>query len=1135
MITIFNTASSFYWYPTRFISSGNQTESTYFKYSFDNGMIFNGHSFLYQGMDYAYNNKTALFLTDVLSAGELFSNTSAPRVNYDLTQIVSPLSEETGMTLTLSSFLLGSQTVNCLSKTNRNTISDVDSLKLVVDDTNPNYIFIQNLDDYVLQCDGEGLKKTFFAPKKRPYADNQRFEFFLSDEGQISFFLAGSNTTLALSLIDNLVCLKKITAPFNFKIPNNITFNLVSYSKIDIDYNSVVNSRIVEYNNSPIDPIDSLNKDENIFNKPYFQNYLVMFAGESPSIVDEQAVYKTDFLGLKNYQTSEYEYTDATTYVNENKYIRRLYWQIHTGTNQENGYDHIYLGYTSNTDKFTIQPDRETSFQYPPAAQRVPLSSSNLIQNGAIAAEHPLTSDRIYVLSQNYNNTIPFNIQPPSLLRETGTWLCSWLKQTGNEKIWMDRYYNAAYYSLDKALSAESMSFNHRIDLSKPYVFDVPSTIVMEPGVHYKYFRQGRKSASDFLEYLDFSGENNLGSKILHINNWSTSPLLDSSPYSNNGLLINRVANRRDYFEFNGSNHIVFPAKSQLQETQKLTVSMWLNPSDWKNINGWQILGNYYNGGWGLVNNAGQISPLLTICESKQNRSYTINYRSGLSDSFDLSVFGDYQFDYVFRLQDFNYWLIDSKKLKMIKIDLNGKLILDAKDEISKRTEKIDQIVLDKNENFYFLNKEKNFVLKLNSYGKFVSTINFVVTDRIDINKDNKLVYCDGSCSVIDNFNNLWEIIGENLYVSSNYDVNTKYYINKNIKGYVGKCQNITCDSDNNIWILTWDNFLIKFNTSNEVFEINKALFNDYIDPCNLPKTEYATVCVLRTPAEEYNRDCKQLQKEMYDIIMIVDVLHFKLYKFQTNGTLISRTDLRAYIQDEENRFNTDWVFCNKGDLTGYEYVRKFNNAFSKEVSWKFKIADPLKEKSSLLSLNYNVSALPPGWHNFVFTFDTLNGVANYYIDSIKVSSAAFTKNHLLTYDYASPILAGATTIKNTSLNDVISIEDGYKYKGKMAELRVYNKALNKHEVEQIYFSSPYSVGRQALGWNINIGEKNYIERIEHLFKYQMPGSKSNYFDINIHNFNVNVALKKIIEKAVRNNIQNIIPSNTYLNKINWL
>lgn len=1139
MITVYNTASSFYWYPLRFVSSGGQLESNYTKYFFDNGMIINAHNFLFQGMDYSYNRQTALFLTDVLSAGDLFKNTELPSENYNLTQIVSPIAEQNGYTLTISPVQTTNGIKNYIIKTNRNTVSKVDVLKFVIDETNNDLIFIENEQDYVLQCDGTDPTQTYFAPKIRPYSNKQRFEYYLSDNGQISLFLAGTDNTQALSLQNNILSLKNVYLPFNYKVPNDITFKLVSYSKINVDYNSLVNSRIVEYNNSPIDAVDRLNKNSILFNKEYFQNYLIMFGGENPNIVDEEAVYEADFLGLKNYQTAEYDYTDATTYVQENKHIRRLYWQIFTGTNQEKGLDNVYLGYTSDTSKLYLKTDTYTEFQYPPGAARTPLSASNLIQSGAIAGEHPLTSDRIYASIQNYKNMIPVWTQPPSFIRETGTWLCSWLKSNRDgTSEWMDRYYNAAYYTLENALSAKVENFVHRLDPIRPYVYDAPSTMAMEPGARYKYFRQGRNSSQDFLQYLDYTQETPKGAKILNVEDWSGSTIIDSSPYKNNGLIVkpNGGETLKDYFNFNGSNHIIFPAKSFLLESQKLTASLWVNVENWANLNGWQIIGNYYNGGWGLINNAGQIAPLLNFTENLEKRLYVLNYRSGLADSFDLSNLGkDSVFKYILRLQNFDCWVIDTKNLKIYKIDNNGKILVNDKNILSSRVNQVDQAELDKDENVVILDKKTGVILKINSFGEQSYLLNGKYISRLEINLDNNIVYCDGEVSVIDNANNLWEIIGGNLYLSRGYNPATKYYANKAIKGYIGKCQQITCDSDNNIWMLTWDNTLIKYNTSSEKFEINKKLLDDYLDYCNMPRSPYSFVNFLRTPAEEFNKECKEKQKSMYDIVVVVDTLHYKLYKFQTDGTLILRTDLRAYIQNEETRFEKNWMFESSGDYTNFHYIRKFGEHTTKNLSWKFKVSDPLKKNNRLITLSHNISSLPPGWHNFVFAFDTINGESDFYIDSIKVATEFFPKNWQLTYDYTSPMLLGATSIKNTSLNDVLSIEDGYKFKGQMANLKIYNKFLNPKEIEQLYFSSPYALSRLDLNWNIIIGDRNYIEKIDHLYKYQMPGSKSNYYNINIHNFDISKDLKEAIETAIYNNIQNISPSNTFLNKINWL
>lgn len=1145
MITVYNTASAFYWYPVKFNFRGGQMESFHRKYTFNNGMVLNGHNFLFQAMDFADNNDQTLFLTDMLSASEIFTVKETPKQQSDLTIINSTMSDNGGFIVnsTIQYLTLANNTISraYLTKTNRKTLSDIDLLKFTIDETDNNLLFIENPEGLVLTCNFLGENGTFFESKIQPYVNKQRFEYFLSNDGQISFFLAGSNGkyALALSPVTNNILLSAVNLNNQtFRLPNSLIFNLNCYSKINTKSEYVPNSKIVEYNNKPIDPIESLNKDTKTFNSSYIQNYLIMFPSKDPRIFDDEAIFDAEIVGLKNYQNSDYDYTKGPFFIDENPYLRRIYWQLHTGTNQEGGYDNIYLSYTSNSTKLTLQPDRETEFQYSPASPRVPLSASNLIESGSIAGEHPLTSDRIYGLAENYKNTLPAVSQPVSFFRETGTWLCSWLKgtQTG-QKIWYDRYYNSAYYTADVALSSQYLSYTDRLDPVRPYVYDIPSTLVLEPGARYKYFRQGINSSREFLQYLDYTAETNLGSKILHVSAWNNTTANDSSPYNNDGIIINRgIQPNRNYHEFYGNGHIIFPAKSDLLETQRLTVSMWLNVNDWSNMDGWQIFGNYYDGGWGLINDGGQIAPLLTLVENSEKRSYTINYRSGLTDSYSLSAYKNASFEYIIRLQDFNYWLVDTFNMKIYKFDNNGKLLVDDKNHVKGKLFKIDQVEIDKDLNVYLFNRDNDGqLLKLNQLGELISFEENVPYDRIDIRSDNKLVYCESNIGIIDNDDNLWEIVGENLYKVTSYNTSSKKYTNKIIKGYVGSCQNIACDSDNNLWFVTKDNFLIKFNTTTEKFEINKKLLDDFVDYCDPNQPVYSTLGILRTPAPDFYNDCPELKKKFYDIIVVVDNVNFKLYYFQTTGQLIKRTDLRTYIQNEEVRFNTSWLFKSYGDFTGFNYIRKFGKSINKTMSWKFAVADPLLKDFKYYTLSHAVSSLPNGWHQFCFSIDNTKGTATYYIDSIQVSSATFPKDYNLFYDYSSPLLMGATTVKNTSLNDVVKIEDNYKFIGKVSDLRIYNKALNSSEIEQLYFSNAFSIRRGPIKWNIAVGERDYIEKINHFFKYKLPGNKTNYYNINIHNFKTSKQVKDIIEKAIRDNIHKISPYNTFLNKINWI
>jgi hypothetical protein len=223
------------------------------------------------------------------------------------------------------------------------------------------------------------------------------------------------------------------------------------------------------------------------------------------------------------------------------------------------------------------------------------------------------------------------------------------------------------------------------------------------------------------------------------------------------------------------------------------------------------------------------------------------------------------------------------------------------------------------------------------------------------------------------------------------------------------------------------------------------------------------------------------------------------------------------------------------GDFTGYTYLRKFSSV-NKKLSWKIKIAEPNGKNEKLLILPIQVDSLSKGWHNFSFVFDSNLGYATSYIDTLSTASEFFDpQRYQIYYNYRTSLLLGAETVKNTILNDIIDINDGYKFVGKVAELRVYNKSLSKGELEQIYYSSSLASEDRDLIWNMNIGERSYVEEIAHWFKLQLPGSKSKYFNINIHNFPVNDEVKMIIEESIRENINKISPAQTELYKINWI
>jgi hypothetical protein len=275
---------------------------------------------------------------------------------------------------------------------------------------------------------------------------------------------------------------------------------------------------------------------------------------------------------------------------------------------------------------------------------------------------------------------------------------------------------------------------------------------------------------------------------------------------------------------------------------------------------------------------------------------------------------------------------------------------------------------------------------------------------------------------------------------------------------------------------------------------------------------------------------------EFKDLAVILDNRDNQLILLDINGDIMSKIDLTLLngLVSENPKFFAE------GDFTGYQHIRKFGVS-KNNLCWKIKVTNPDGSNPEVVSLNYDAALLYPGWHHLVLTFDSAKGVAKYYIDTQLVDSASLDFggtgiNREVFFNYRSSFLLGADSVKNSVLNDIIAIQDAYKFVGKISNIKIYNKTLSAGDVAQLYFSFYLSDKRKPLIWNMPTGSRNYIEEAIHWFKMQLPGSKSQYFNINIHNLPItDDTVKFLIEDAIRRNIKKINPINASLYKINWI
>lgn len=1171
---LYKNLSEVTWLPVQFQTVGGEETTQDSVIQFENGIRLPLNESLKNYKDYTMNKGCGLFLTKLGNTPDFLQNKTDSVNSTDLQEILTPIAKisyPVDLILEVKNNLL---TVSDRKADNSlgipSNFSDKDNFKFVftrdtthffsdaeeyfvsLETPNISKLSEDHLDNHVLTWSLDSASNFYnlsFQPRKYPESYSQKFSYLLGDNG-ICLFIPNTKYYFIVARDPNSNVYRAYPynpASGNDTLPVQDTFfRFLSYQKSQENTSLIKNSHLTKYNVNKLDYQQTVTPDFETIQKPYLQNFLGVFPLENWSLNSEKntAVYDLNFVGLKNYQTSQYNYSHNPTLVDGYDGVHRDYDRIFTGTNQQGGLGNVYFGYKANTIEIIFPTDQETSFNFSPLANNLPLSASGLIEDGAIAGHHPYVSDRIMVWQADYDNILPSLKQPTGVPKETNAWFCSWLSGSENrESIWMDRWYNAAFYTLDQALSAQTLVYNDRLDPSKPYIYDVPSQQILSPGAFYKYFHVGEENSKNYIKIVDAYKDSPYGSRILEISSWNQDSLRDQSGYDNHGILyaVSGSNVNESFWDMDGSVHAVFPAKSVLLENRQFTTSLWVYSEDWSNIKGRQIFGNYYDSGYGLINEDALTAPMITFAESSVGQIFNLNYKFKVTNVNPITSVSETKNLITIRRPDFSYWLFDTTSGIGKRFDAEGRLL-----NTSDRVLKVSQIEMDEDFYLYLYQPSRQKVIILTPEGNITNEIliSNKKTKRIEIFKYKTLNFqrtsniqileIFGNASVIDNNGNIWQVLGSNLYKTP-YDAEKDVHTKSAIFATVGPTEQITCDSYNQLWILHGDDYISKMSQTGKFWtsRFGKRLgLPD--DPCATAPQRHRFINFVKTP-ERGSIGCESY--EFKDLAVILDNRDNQLFLLDINGDIMSKMDLTLLngLVSETPKFFAD------GDFTGYQHIRKFGVS-KNNLSWKIKTSNPGGDLPENISLNYDASTLYPGWHHLVLTFDSTNGVAKYYVDSQLVDSAYLSSNENLSknrevfFNYRSSFLLGADSIKNSVLNDIIGIQDAYKFVGKIAHLKLYNKTLSPGDISQLYFSFHLSDKRKPLIWNMPTGNRNYIEEARHWFKMQLPGNKSQYFNINIHNLHIlDEDVRLLIEDAIRKNIKRINPANTSLYKINWI
>jgi hypothetical protein len=787
----------------------------------------------------------------------------------------------------------------------------------------------------------------------------------------------------------------------------------------------------------------------------------------------------------------------------------RDYSRIYTGTNQENGYEHPFLGFTTDTVEVIFKKDKSTYFHYPKTANQIALSATDLVNSGAIAGNIPYFADRIYKMNANYENDKEWGFAYPEN-HQKGNWLCSWLSggNSADTPVWIDRWFKPGF------LNSTQTSFT----CSNSAIYDELSQMTLDPGVWYRYDHIGDIANQSMVDMIC--------GLVLYIDGWDKIAL-DTSGYQNSAIINNFTEDnigvgvnhneRPDDVSFviqkpNQYAYVLY--NSSFNILPDLSVNAWVKSDNWQQ-HSHHFISNGFRGGWSIGVNNGFNTPFIAVADERGHIVFG-NQKGNLYK--DISLPGTPAAVALSVDQEMYTWVLDNGVYNgdkhLYKIDYNGNI----SNTVSFLSGvQLYDIGIDKNNLVWVTNNQTN-ASAFNTFCEFVSS-SPVNNKKLLISNQNILTAYDASDASIFKNEYYWTIQSGNLYYNTVSTNNILVYDG-------GDMCNVECSIDN-IWALTEDNKIFKydmrvsllssatpevsfvFNTSSH---IGDTILNSISGKNLFITNEYV----------EGNRD--------YIWALIPNTKY--LYKFDTDLNLTKKINL-SYI---ENTINSNAL---KGDSTCYQWHQKYNYS-NLAVS-----AMPQIEASVYLgTTNYlisgtkyttilSTSALTENdWHMFTFNIDTVGGKVELFVDAVLRDTISIPLSTQIYYKYETPLTIGTNIGHINTIDEELNNQGRLYHKGGFDGLSLYSQSLNTSDIQHIYLSK-YDF--RDLVWNMPTGVQSYVEEIVKFFKFKMPGQKSQYYNIYLRGLGItDKSTREIIENIIKDTISKIAPLYTSLYKIIW-
>lgn len=938
------------------------------------------------------------------------------------------------------------------------------------------------------------------APIGLSAIDEFVFSYILDKENdKLSLYkpISGYNYNVVLNELKQLT-LSKITSasylPFNAANTFQIQYN-DRVSNIDPKFNtSWVSYKNI--NDLEINPRKSAFKNKN--------NYLISTQYSYATGKD----LEINILPLKNQLTKSgiSQRGDYLLNIPNKLYPQtslRDYEKIHIGNKQETGVDEISLTYSFYSTEFVFKPDEYTVFKTPDSLypyRQININDTLFAVNGSLGGDSPHSSDKIfteYIKTSGPNN---------------GMYLCTWLSG-GNENnpgIWLDRYFNTSKISPIEALTATSLKL---YDYTSPIeeqienntiindvFFDVRSNLTFEPSREYIYQRLGNNYIKSFITHLD---------------NYVIFDALTSRTLRGN---IDIPTKNTDRYLFENKYHYSFIEKS----VSSFTFSFWLE-ADWSKPFGYQLAGNFNNKGFGIFNDE-IVTPFIFV--PYLNSIYV--YNTDFVQINQINLGG--QVKHIIRINPLDdiYVIvgkfpntipssIDSAKSNIIfKLKSNG-TVFDA-DIAAEIPSYIN--IFNTETDIYFLLDELGNVAKYNILREEITTFKITIPAEfgvvfdiksLGIDKFNNIVGFRGEKSVRLNSDEHVFLMRNSILVKENNTHDTRTILMSS----TSLIYDFAVDAEENIYVLH-NKFISKYNSQ-----------RDLIYKVSLGNNTNIAVDLVK----EYTNSGLSQYPVILSINSDKEIIFNKLRETDGRVTSIPVDDIKG---DFYNVCNLDTIF-NYYNLTNYSLFLKNNQQSKNILRFRIEIPNKYYNRDNLQnSIDYSLSDLSIGKHHFVYRLDTVTGNISLFVDGKRVENITFdpAEYALENVLYNTFNVGAGTYFNGTIINNYIKQNDRYFCQNIIFEQpRLYGVAVDDIDIKFLNLNNLY-IGEFTA--SLPCGERNQIEQIQRLFKWQIPGNKSNNINIRVKSNILSNETNAVLREIIKRDIQSSLPASVNINNITF-